>query len=990
MNRQFLFIKSATESIALPVDSFSHAEYTSDTTVSAYFDAKRSGKGATVKVVLTVSSGKSNDVISSLTSQVATGTAPVMKFDDVNDSFYSKNVTGVTSISTTEDPVSAVTGQGVEPGGTTGQVLAKASNDDYDTEWVDYNTLYITVRNVSGGTLLKGTPVHDNGTTSSTPDVIAADASSAAAMPATYVLNEDIANNSEGQAIIVGIIENVDTSSFSAGEVIYVANGGGFTNVKPTGTNLIQNLGVVIKSSASTGSGVVLGAGRSNDLPNIPDGQAWIGNASGVPTATTLADVATTGTATSLTDISSAGSGSIITTAERNKLNNIEDNADVTDAANVTSSLVAATAISAGDKTTIQSNLDVDPSGTDNSTDVSLDGAYDYITIAGQTITRNQVDYTTDISNTPTIPSALSDLTGTSDDITEGTTNLFLTSAEETKLGFISVTQAVDLDTMESDIATNNAKVSNVTTDLSTTTAASTVTVNSSDGTDATISGATTSVAGVMTSSDKTKLDGIETSADVTDSTNVTSSLVGATAISAGDKTTIQTNLGVDPSGTDNSTDVTLAGTYDYITIVGQTITRGQVDYTTDISNTPTIPSALSDLTGTSDNITEGTTNKFLTTAEETKLGFISVTQAVDLDTMESDIATNNAKVSNVTTDLTTTHAASTVTVNSSDGTDATINGATTSLAGVMTGADKTKLDGIETSADVTDATNVTSSLVAATAISAGDKTTIQTNIGVDPAGTDNSTDVSINANANDVLRMNAGQILGAEDAAADKLVFWDDSESKLTYATLGTNLTMTGATLDASGGGTITALNNQAADRLTTIGATTTELDGEANLTFDGTTLTVAGEMKAQQVYVNVRFTGTPSNGAFLDGARIGRGFFNTGSITAGSVYYLGSSAWALADADAASTGSGLLAVATDAGSAAEVLLEGAIKLSTNSGYSGASKGDVLYLSLTAGEVTNDISGHTTGDIVRVLGYVLDASNNYIYFNPDNTWLEI
>ena len=34
---------------------------------------------------------------------------------------------------------------------------------------------------------------------------------------------------------------------------------------------------------------------------------------------------------------------------------------------------------------------------------------------------------------------------------------------------------------------------------------------------------------------------------------------------------------------------------------------------------------------------------------------------------------------------------------------------------------------------------------------------------------------------------------------------------------------------------GTITALNNQTANRLVTIGATTTELDGEANLTFDG-----------------------------------------------------------------------------------------------------------------------------------------------------------
>jgi hypothetical protein len=38
-----------------------------------------------------------------------------------------------------------------------------------------------------------------------------------------------------------------------------------------------------------------------------------------------------------------------------------------------------------------------------------------------------------------------------------------------------------------------------------------------------------------------------------------------------------------------------------------------------------------------------------ITTAEQTKLAYISVTQAVDLDTMESDITTNNAKVTNAT-----------------------------------------------------------------------------------------------------------------------------------------------------------------------------------------------------------------------------------------------------------------------------------------------------------------------------------------------------
>ena len=55
-------------------------------------------------------------------------------------------------------------------------------------------------------------------------------------------------------------------------------------------------------------------------------------------------------------------------------------------------------------------------------------------------------------------------------------------------------------------------------------------------------------------------------------------------------------------------------------------------------------------------------------------------------------------------------------------------------------------------------------------------------------------------------------------------------------YTALGDGSTITG--------GAITALNNATANELVTIGATTTELDAEANLTFDGTTLTVTGNI--------------------------------------------------------------------------------------------------------------------------------------------------
>jgi len=47
---------------------------------------------------------------------------------------------------------------------------------------------------------------------------------------------------------------------------------------------------------------------------------------------------------------------------------------------------------------------------------------------------------------------------------------------------------------------------------------------------------------------------------------------------------TARTNLGVDLAGTDNSTNVTLAGAYDYLSLSGQEITLNQLDLTTDVT----------------------------------------------------------------------------------------------------------------------------------------------------------------------------------------------------------------------------------------------------------------------------------------------------------------------------------------------------------------------------------------------------------------------
>ena len=106
---------------------------------------------------------------------------------------------------------------------------------------------------------------------------------------------------------------------------------------------------------------------------------------------------------------------------------------------------------------------------------------------------------------------------------------------------------------------------------------------------------------------------------------------------------------------------------------------------------------------------TQTLTNKTLTSAildGTTTSGPINVTGTV----AATDFTGDGSALTGVsaTTNLGYNTAASTGTVTSSGGTDATLPAATTSLAGLLTGTDKTKLNGIETSADVTDATNVT------------------------------------------------------------------------------------------------------------------------------------------------------------------------------------------------------------------------------------------------------------------------------------------
>ena len=111
---------------------------------------------------------------------------------------------------------------------------------------------------------------------------------------------------------------------------------------------------------------------------------------------------------------------------------------------------------------------------------------------------------------------------------------------------------------------------------------------------------------------------------------------------------------------------------------------------------------------------------------------------------------------------------------------------------------------------------------------------------------------------------------------------------------------------------------------------------------------------------------------------------YFGGSDTVAGDLYYLNSSGgWTQTDADTLVASTGMLAVACGASSdAAGMLIRGFIRSSTALG----TRGGKVYLSTTPGDMAESIGA--SGDYTRIIGHVVDATNNTLYFNPSNAYV--
>ena len=147
------------------------------------------------------------------------------------------------------------------------------------------NTIYEQVKNGESTTIIAGTPLYVSGSVGANQIVYRADAGNPAKMPVVYIAGEDIPTNEAGLGIILGLIEGVNTTGYPAGTEVFVGVGGGWTSTRPTGSVIVQSLGIVSREGSGTsGKGIVLNPGPYN-LPNINSGSIWVGNADSVPIA---------------------------------------------------------------------------------------------------------------------------------------------------------------------------------------------------------------------------------------------------------------------------------------------------------------------------------------------------------------------------------------------------------------------------------------------------------------------------------------------------------------------------------------------------------------------------------------------------------------------------------------------------------------------------------------------------------------------------------
>ena len=289
----------------------------------------------------------------------------------------------------------------------------------------------------AGEALSAGDPVYISGISGNTTVVSKADANDASKMPAFGIIDASVSANASCQVLTFGEMHNLDTSAFSEGDELYVSNTGTLTTAIPSGeSSQIQKIAKVTRSHASAGGIFIMGAGRSNAVPNLDNGDIFIGDGTNHATTTSLNTAVNALTLTNYLPLSGGAMTGNITTSgtfdgrdvsvDGAKLDGIATGADVTlneisagtnvtiSAGGVISSTASGGLAHVVDDTTPQlgGNLDLnsnDITGTGNlnfTGSVTLSGTVDGRDVAADGTKLDGIEASADVTDTANVTAA--------------------------------------------------------------------------------------------------------------------------------------------------------------------------------------------------------------------------------------------------------------------------------------------------------------------------------------------------------------------------------------------------------------------------------------------------------------------------------------------------------------------------------------------------------------------------------------------------------
>ena len=145
-----------------------------------------------------------------------------------------------------------------------GDIKDLASEVSQTLDALNLSIIQINVLNNSGSAIAGGDPVYATGYTTATTIAKAVPTTS----PILGLAKQAIASGATGIVVVAGVLNNINTSGFSNGDVLYVASSGGLTNTRPIGGSgavgivaQAANPGIIIVEATGNGTWGALKAG---------------------------------------------------------------------------------------------------------------------------------------------------------------------------------------------------------------------------------------------------------------------------------------------------------------------------------------------------------------------------------------------------------------------------------------------------------------------------------------------------------------------------------------------------------------------------------------------------------------------------------------------------------------------------------------------------------------------------------------------------------